>query len=175
MFYGSFDQDTAVQEVTRGTRRRLAVGTFELSRTCTVIDFTRLPSVPSMFDPERGHQQRTLLFLHHFVEQMAEPVRDGYDQIDYVPTQVVAEFLLKAFNPDNPVQGLIYTSSLNQRPCAVFDLDSSCWASRRRTGMPGQRPASGSSPDPFGWSKPTADHRGPGQEELLAYDTPRQR
>ncbi|MFI1408687.1 hypothetical protein ACH4Y0_01920 [Streptomyces sp. NPDC020707] len=53
-------------------------------------------------------------------------VREGYDQIDYVPTQVVAEFLLKVFNPDNPVQGLICTSSLNQRPCAVFDLDSSC-------------------------------------------------
>ena len=51
--------------------------------------------------------------------------RDGYDQIDYVPTQVVTEFLLKAFNPDDPVQGLIYTSSLNQKPCAVFDLDAS--------------------------------------------------
>lgn len=126
MFYGAFDQDTAVQEVTRGKRQRLAVGTFELSRSCTVVDFTRLPGVPSMFDPERGHQRRTLLFLHRFVEQMAEPVRDGYDQIDYVPTQVVAEFLLKVFNPDTPVQGLIYTSSLNQRPCAVFDLDSSC-------------------------------------------------
>ncbi|GAA1932164.1 hypothetical protein GCM10009837_67340 [Streptomyces durmitorensis] len=48
----------------------------------TVVDFTRLPRVPSMFDPERGHQRRTLLFLllHQFVEQMAELVRDGYDQ-----------------------------------------------------------------------------------------------
>lgn len=126
MFYGAFDQDTAVQEVTRGKLRRLAVGTFELSRSCTVVDFTRLPGVPSMFDPERGHQRRTLLFLHQFVAQMAKPVRDGYDQIDYVPTQVVAEFLLKVFNPDDPVQALIYTSSLSQRPCTVFDLDSSC-------------------------------------------------
>ncbi|MFG3365618.1 HEPN-associated N-terminal domain-containing protein [Streptomyces sp. NPDC090032] len=125
MFYGAFDQDTAVQEVTRGEPLQLAVGTFELSRSCAVVDFTRLPGVPSMFDPERGHQRRTLQFLHQFVAQMAKPVRDGYDQIDYVPTQVIAEFLLKVFNPDDPIQGLIYTSSLNQQPCAVFDLDSS--------------------------------------------------
>jgi hypothetical protein len=140
MFYGAFDQDTAVQEVTRGKQGRLAVGTFGLSRSCMVVDFTRLPSVPSMFDPERGHQRRTLLFLHQFVKQMAKPVRDGYDQVDYVPTQVVAEFLLKVFNPDNPVQGLIYPSALNQRPCVVFDLDSSrCveqevgWTARQET------------------------------------------
>ncbi|MEU9397616.1 RES domain-containing protein [Streptomyces sp. NPDC048324] len=126
MFYGAFDQDTAVQEVARSEKRRLAVGTFELSRSCRVVDFTRLPSVPSMFDPDHGHQRRTLLFLHEFVAQMAEPVRDGYDQIDYVPTQVIAEFLLKAFSPDDPVQGLIYTSSLNKRDCAVFDLDTTC-------------------------------------------------
>ncbi|MEU9147290.1 HEPN-associated N-terminal domain-containing protein [Streptomyces sp. NPDC048349] len=125
MFYGSFDQDTAVQEVTRGERRRLAAGAFQLSRSCMVVDFTRLPDIPSMFDLEHGHQRRTLLFLHQFIEQMAKPVRDGYDQIDYVPTQVVAEFLLKVFNPDNPAQGLLYTSSLNGQPCAVFDLDSS--------------------------------------------------
>ncbi|GGV99355.1 hypothetical protein GCM10010230_25280 [Streptomyces narbonensis] len=56
---------------------------------------------------------------------MAKPIRDGYDQIDHVPTQVVAELLLKVFNPDNPAQGLIYTSSLNGQPCAVFDLDNS--------------------------------------------------
>ncbi|WP_406841832.1 HEPN-associated N-terminal domain-containing protein (plasmid) [Streptomyces sp. AHU1] len=125
MFYGAFDQDTAVQEVTRGEQLRLAIGTFELSRSCTVVDFTRLPSIPSIFDAEYSYQRRTLLFLRQFVAQMAQPVRDGYDQIDYVPTQVVAEFLLKVFNPDDPIQGLVYTSSLNQQPCAVFDLDNS--------------------------------------------------
>ncbi|MGW0665319.1 HEPN-associated N-terminal domain-containing protein [Streptodolium elevatio] len=125
MFYGAFDEETAVLEVARGSQQRLAVGTFELSRNCTVVDFTRLPAIPSMFDPERGHQRRTLQFLHKFVAQMAKPVRDGYDQIDYVPTQVVAEFLLKVFNPGNPAEGLICTSSLTQRRCAVLDLDSS--------------------------------------------------
>lgn len=39
---------------------------------------------------------------------------------------MVAEFLLKVFNPHDRPQGLIYKSSLNEQRCAVFDLDSSC-------------------------------------------------
>ncbi|WP_082558167.1 HEPN-associated N-terminal domain-containing protein [Kitasatospora sp. MBT66] len=126
MFYGAFDQATAVQEVTQGTPMRLAVGAFELSHACTVVDFTQLPPIPSMFDPEHGHQVRALTFLHQFVRQMATPVRPGHDHIDYIPTQVVAEYLMKAFNPGRPVHGIVYGSSLNRRRCVVLDLDSTC-------------------------------------------------
>lgn len=126
MFYGAFDQETAVQEVTQSSPMRLAVGAFELSHACTVVDFTQLPPIPSMFDPERGHQARALTFLHQFVRQMAKPVNPARDHIDYIPTQVVAEYLMKAFNPHQPVHGIVYASSLNQQRCVVLDLDSTC-------------------------------------------------
>nr|BEK71511.1 hypothetical protein KPHV_87380 [Kitasatospora purpeofusca] len=126
MFYGAFDQETAVQEVAQGTPMRLAAGAFELSHSCTVVDFTQLPPVPSMFDPEYGRLARALTFLHQFVSQMATPVDPKRDHIDYIPTQVVAEYLMKVFNPDRPVHGIVYASSLNHQRCVVLDMDSTC-------------------------------------------------
>ena len=38
--------------------------------------------------------RRALTFLHHVAEQMSQPVaRDDRVHVDYVPTQIVTEFL----------------------------------------------------------------------------------
>jgi hypothetical protein len=88
-----------------------------------VVDFTDLPKVPSMFDPERGRLRRSLLFLHKFVAQLSKPIRGReYDQIDYVPTQVVTEYLLRIFGNGKVVSGLLYPSTLTGAPCVVLDV-----------------------------------------------------
>lgn len=48
-----------------------------------------------MFDPERGGERRPLLFPHQFVKQLSKPARAQFEDIDYVPTQVMTEYLLR--------------------------------------------------------------------------------
>jgi HEPN/RES N-terminal domain 1/RES domain len=53
MFYGATDQETAFAETAaHDTRPWATAGAFRTSRPCLVVDFTRLPTVPSMFDPD---------------------------------------------------------------------------------------------------------------------------
>jgi hypothetical protein len=124
MFYGAADIDTAIAETAAHTNQPWAtVGAFQTSQPCTMVDFTDLPDVPSMFDPERGHLRRSLLFLHKFVEQLSKPIRGrDYDQIDYVPTQVVTEYLLRIFGDGKVISGLLYPSTLTGAVCIVLDV-----------------------------------------------------
>lgn len=123
MFYGAESPETAVREVAvRNQDEWVTVGAFETSRPCSVVDFSDLPPVPSMFDPSRGSERRPLLFLSNFAAQLAKPARMKYEQIDYVPTQVVNEYLLRIFSKDNPIVGLVYRSALTGDVSAVIDI-----------------------------------------------------
>jgi hypothetical protein len=77
----------------------------------------------SMFDPERDRLRRPLLFLHKLVAQLSRPARVTHEQIDYVPTQVDTEYLLRIFAKGKLVVGLLYASALTGDP-------PSSWTSR---------------------------------------------
>jgi hypothetical protein len=71
----------------------------------------------------RGRQRRPLLFLQEFVAQLSKPARaKEYEQIDYVPTQVVTEYLLRIYAKGRLVAGLLYPSALTSAPCVVLDV-----------------------------------------------------
>lgn len=123
MFYGAEDMRTAVREVAFGSDDDFVTSAaFESSRESTVVDFTRLPPVPSMFDPQWGALRRPLIFLHHFVRQLSDRARPEFEQIDYVPTQVVTEYLLRIYRGGDAVDGLLYASSLTGETCVVLDV-----------------------------------------------------
>jgi HEPN/RES N-terminal domain 1/RES domain len=124
MFYGAVDAETAIKETAAHTDFAwITVGAFHTSQLCTVVDFTHLPVVPSIFDVERGGLHRPLLFLHQFVAQLSKPIRGrDYEQIDYVPTQVVTEYLLRIFGNGRAVCGILYPSALTGAACVVLDV-----------------------------------------------------
>lgn len=123
MFYGSTDLDTAIREVAcHPHRRNVTWGQFELTADLPVVDFTLLPPVPSMFDPKLGSIHRQIEFFHRFVAQLSDPVRPQHEQIDYVPTQIVTEYLLRVHGNGHSAKGLIYQSSLTKRACLVLDV-----------------------------------------------------
>lgn len=127
MFYGSQDPATAIEEVAYGAKRKhITAGRFVTSRECTVVDFTALPPVPSVFDPELGSMHRFVSFLHRFRDQLSEPLGNGVDQIEYVPTQIVTEYLLRVFGHGSAVHGLLYNSALDGKLCAVLDVTNDC-------------------------------------------------
>lgn len=120
-FYGAMDEATAIQEVVYKCRDfKVTWAQFELTHDISVVDLTDLPSEPSMFDPQLGSQRRYVRFLHTFVDHLSERVK--YKEIEYVPTQVVAEYLLHILDNNERIVGLVYRSTFNGKKCVMFDI-----------------------------------------------------
>ena len=123
MFYGADDPDTAIGEVTFSPEDTdVTWCQFELTEDLRVVDLTRLPAEPSMFDPELGWLRREIRFLHMFVKQLIAPVGTDREDIEYVPTQIVSEYLLHVPDGGQRVRGLIYQSSIAQGACVALDI-----------------------------------------------------
>jgi len=90
-----------------------------------VVDLTgsKIPPVPSEFDVERFTERHRILFLRDFIKDLAKPIRESYEQIDYVPTQILVEYLLKVHElEEGGVSGLMCTSAVTGETCIVLDV-----------------------------------------------------
>jgi hypothetical protein len=128
LFYGANDPDTAMREIighAKPGQHWITYAQFETTRPCKIVDFTRLPEVPSLFDTQNRHLRRSLMFLHDFVADLSAD-QDGQEHLEYVPTQVVTEYLLRAFQPDEALAGLAFFSAAQGAPegavCTVLDV-----------------------------------------------------
>src|SRR3546814_5684229 len=72
--YVAFDTKTALREVGESTAKTEAtfMATFELTEPLLVIDLTRLPPPPSVFDLENKDEREKLLFARGFVDRSEE-------------------------------------------------------------------------------------------------------
>lgn len=119
MFYGCGDIATVVAEIGSHTSKRFAVvGEFETTRPLRMVDLTDLP-VPNFFDPSKRPGYYDLRFLHDFARDLgASVVLDGREHIEYVPTQVVTEYM--RWLPEFAIDGILYRSSQNGGTCCVI-------------------------------------------------------
>lgn len=124
MFYGALDEETSVKETfIEEEGYTVTTGAFTLSKEIAVLDLTEIPAVPSLFDEQRRHARRPLMFLRAFAEEMSRPIqRDGGECLDYVPTQRVTEYFRTEYEPldASALTGLMYRSSRNGHPCVVL-------------------------------------------------------
>ena len=115
LFYGADNVHTAVAEIALHSPYDFAViGEFTTQRPVTILDFTRNPKVPSIFDLE--HQDRRLFaeFVDDFVSAITKPViLDGRERVDYLPTQVVTEYL--RWVPRRRIDGIAFPSRADSR------------------------------------------------------------
>lgn len=125
-FYGASTLAGARAEVSAYARPvdEGAVGRFVTTTPLEIVDLRDLPAVPSLFDPERRHLRAPIYFLHGFVKDVTE-VADPTDKqnLDYVPTQVVAETLRYALTgASGPVTGVLWRSSKDPSltSCVLF-------------------------------------------------------
>ena len=117
--YTSFDSETALHEVGAHKRitDRIYVACFKLTSSIQVVDLTRLPLPPSIFEVDKKQDREKWLFAQKFADEISTPVtKNGQEHIDYVPSQVVCEYLAQVFEPHSGgvLAGLIY-------PSAVYD------------------------------------------------------
>ena len=126
MFYACDEIDTALLEVAQEPGS-FAVGRWKILRPTIVLDLTEIPAIPRLFecDPEGGQDvsRRTLTFLRHVADQISHPIaRDDRMHVEYVPTQVVTEFLRSRLRRRRTViDGIKYASSMHLgRACYVL-------------------------------------------------------
>ena len=124
MTYASEDRETALAETTdeAGT---FAVGKFVTERDALVLDLTRLPATPSVFaefpDTQMYDPRPRLNFLHNISREISRPIaRDNRVHIEYVPTQVVTEYVRTAIRiKGRKVEGIRYNSSRRHAETAL--------------------------------------------------------
>lgn len=128
MFYGAFDTDTALKETGRKSdakASRATIAVFEVIKPFTIVDLTKVPFTPSLFDREKREARPGCIFLNNLLDDITQPVeKDGREHIDFVPTQVVTEYFRHLFRmvDDNKVMGMAYPSAVNQGgvSCVLF-------------------------------------------------------
>jgi hypothetical protein len=113
-FYGAEDLDTAIGEIRTVPESGAywSAGKFVLSGDCLLLDLATMLDPPSIFSSERA-LRRPLYFLADFATDISKPLgAPGREHIDYVPTQVVSEFLRLSFASElGPVAGVRYRSA----------------------------------------------------------------
>ena len=126
MFYAGEGEETAIRETADGPGP-FVLGIFETKRPAVILDLTKIPPVPSIFEeiPEtmEFRPRQVLGFLNHVVDEMSRPIeRDDRVHIEYVPTQVVTEFIRsQVLFGGTPIDGIKYPSAVHPgRSCYVL-------------------------------------------------------
>ncbi|ATY86016.1 hypothetical protein CVV65_14670 [Kyrpidia spormannii] len=137
MFYGAEDRETVLAEIATGDEPLDAsIGVVRTLRTLRVLDLVEMPKEPSLFDPEKRSWRGPIIFLNNFVRNISKPVeKDGKEHLEYVPTQVVAEYFRYAFRlpGGERLDGILYPST--RRPggknCVLFLTQKDCTGNLR--------------------------------------------
>jgi hypothetical protein len=101
------------------------VGEFTNDRELLILDLTRLPEVPSVFaelpDSLEYDPRPQLNFLHNTSREISRPIaRDDRVHVEYVPTQVVTEYVCTVVRIDRrKIDGIRYSSSRRHAATAL--------------------------------------------------------
>jgi hypothetical protein len=128
MMYVSDDAETALAE-TAEKEGTYTVGEFVIERDAIILDLAELPETPSIFyevpDSMEYNPRHNLIFLHEIADEISRPIaRDDRVHVDYVPTQVVTEFLRTvATSNGGRIDGIRYRSSRSGGSSLVLFAD----------------------------------------------------
>ncbi len=112
VFYGATTPEVAIAEVRPPVGSQVAVARFDVIEPLRFLDLTALKDVTtnggSIFDPEfLPHLERTA-FLRNLSDQLTKPVMPDDERLEYLSTQVIADFLASENAPT--VDGIVFPS-----------------------------------------------------------------
>lgn len=137
LFYGAMDERTALLETVGRTdteqraRPFATVAKWTLVRPVHVVDLTHSPPIPSVFDAAAVDGRTAARFLSEFRKELAIPIEVATEPYDYVPTQILTEYLrLVARSTDGKrIEGMLYPSARDEsgRNIVLFSCSDACW------------------------------------------------
>lgn len=120
MLYSAFDTKTAVLETLsreHPSLNEITISKFKTKKDIYVVDFNKLPKIPSIFNSKKAESYHLIRFLYDLVRDFTKDIsKDGKEHIEYVPTQVVTEYFRFPFNKNRTkkIEGIVYPSSKNK-------------------------------------------------------------
>ncbi len=131
MFYGAFDEQTAVDEVLNSNKNNCNIyihtATFIASRPLNLISLPSKLEIPSIYDEVKGDKRPYYIFMQSFIDWFARPIdRDGKEEhLEYIPTQIITEYLRYNYTINNkPIDGIIYKSSVGSGKSVVLFIQN---------------------------------------------------
>ena len=127
VFYGAFEQDTCIAELHAPVGGHVVMGRFELLRPVRLLDFNALMEIyvdVSHFDPDYDIQFGRAAFLRSMVSEICRSVMPQDEAFEYLPTQVVAEYLANKVDPR--LDGIIFPSSQTKGGNNVVLFNHAC-------------------------------------------------
>lgn len=106
-FYAAFNTEIAVAEIRPGIGENVAVGEFVLQRGLKVFDFTAF-STAARERRHGGFSHTRYEFISQMEDEISEPVHASDKQREYIPTQIIAEYIARHMKCD----AVIYRSSM---------------------------------------------------------------
>lgn len=96
VFYGSNEARTAIAEVRPSVGSTVVTARFAFTRSLRLLDLDALaksPETGSVFDPEFCEKLERFAFLRGLEKRLIVPVAPSRENLDYVVTQTIADFL----------------------------------------------------------------------------------
>ena len=112
VFYGAIDKETCIAEARAPVGSYVVLGRFEVIRPVRLLDFDTLTKVyveGSHFDPNYHTGRSRAAFLRRLVHEISRPVMPRDEEFEYLPTQVVSEYLAARVEPR--LDGIVFHSS----------------------------------------------------------------
>lgn len=113
--YLASDIDTCLAEIRAQSDDRVLIGTFTTKKKLKILDLTITPTyrVTSCFSREYEHSKNWLGdFIDHFKNEISAPISDNDKDLEYVATQLLAEYIRK-----KQFHGIKFRSSLHSEGC----------------------------------------------------------
>jgi hypothetical protein len=109
--YLASDINTCLAEIRAHSDDKVLIGTFTTKKKLKILDLTMTPKyhVTSCFSPEYDHSKNWLGdFIDHFKDEICAPISNKDKDIEYVATQLLAEYIRK-----KQFHGIKFRSSLH--------------------------------------------------------------
>lgn len=131
MFYAAESEATATAEIRPNPKQAVTVGSWTPSRELVYLDLLAAQPIPSLFDMTARGDRPWLRFLAEFADDLARTVVPRSAPIEYVPTQIITEYVRDHLRtPDNhQVDAIRYRSAIDspQGVCwVVFARQDDC-------------------------------------------------
>lgn len=147
VFYGAFEKNTCLEELKLFVGEIVIIGKFEIVDPLKILDlsaFEKANILTSYFDPDYDRKISRIEFLRKFQDEISKPVLPNDENIDYLPTQALAEFIF--YHLDNEIDGIQFKSSqcagnniVLKKESAILEIKEKLYKKRSSIKIPNRK------------------------------------